>query len=211
MAPHPDVQHAEGRQARLLRVRLDHWVQMGIVSVVLALLLAGLAADVLPSSSEDERFARALREVGETNAKLLREREKIGCLESQLEEKSDYIVTLKSKVHELKREIQDLQQALKSEEVKSGSRVYELQVYRQGELERKDKKIRNMQQALRESRDRHQKHRERSDLLLHKCEQNVFNEKDTTSWWKNGFWFLFVGFLLVSLYLFYSCVSQTKW
>ena len=211
MAPHPDVQHAEGRQARLLRVRLDHWVQMGIVSVVLALLLAGLAADVLPSSSEDERFARALREVGETNAKLLREREKIGCLESQLEEKSDYIVTLKSKVHELKREIQDLQQALKSEEVKSGSRVYELQVYRQGELERKDKKIRNMQQALRESRDRHQKHRERSDFLLHKCEQNVFNEKDTTSWWKNGFWFLFVGFLLVSLYLFYSCVSQTKW
>ena len=211
MAPHPDVQHAEGRQARLLRVRLDHWVQMGIVSVVLALLLAGLAADVLPSSSEDERFARALREVGETNAKLLREREKIGCLESQLEEKSDYIVTLKSKVHELKREIQDLQQALKSEEVKSGSRVYELQVYRQGELERKDKKIRNMQQTLRESRDRHQKHRERSDFLLHKCEQNVFNEKDTTSWWKNGFWFLFVGFLLVSLYLFYSCVSQTKW
>jgi len=174
-------------------------------------LLAGLAADVLPSSSEDERFTRELREVGETNAKLLKERERTGCLESQLEEKSDYIVALKSEVDELKRQIQDLQQALKSEEVKSGTRVHELQVYRQGELERKDKKIRNMQQALRESHDRHQKHRERSDLLLHKCEQNVFNEKDTTSWWKNGFWFLFVGFLLVSLYLFYSCVSQTKW
>lgn len=211
MAPHQDVRNAEGRQARLLRVGLDHWGQMVIITVVLALLLAGLAADVLPNSSEDERFARELREVGETSAKLLREREKINCLESQLEEKSDYIVALRSEVDELKREIQNLRQALNWEEVKSGNRVHELQVYRQGELERKDKKIRNMQQALRESRDRYQKHKERSDFILHKCEKSVVNENDATSWWKNGFWILFVVFLLVSLYLFYSCVSQTKW